>query len=119
MLGSIRTVMVFAADPQASAQWWGDLLGAPVKTDVSDSGTVYAWVEHDGVEMGFHPVDDEHNPRGGSPVVYWSVDDLGQVRERLLAAGCEHHRGPLQVEPGRRIAQLRDPFGTVIGIDGP
>ncbi|MFJ2577164.1 VOC family protein [Kitasatospora aureofaciens] len=79
----------------------------------------YAWVEHDGVELGFHPVDDERNPRGGSPVVYWSVGDVDRAREWLLSAGCEHHRGPLQIEPGRRIAQLRDPFGTVIGIDGP
>ncbi len=73
-----------------------------------------------GVELGFHPVDDERNPRGGgSPVVYWGVEDLDQVRERLLAAGCAHHRGPLTIEPGRRIAQLRDPFGTVVGIEGP
>ncbi|WP_371095730.1 VOC family protein [Streptomyces sanglieri] len=42
-----------------------------------------------------------------------------RVRERLLAAGCEHHRGPLVIGPGRRIAQLRDPFGTVVGIEGP
>ncbi|MCT2547254.1 VOC family protein [Streptomyces atratus] len=42
-----------------------------------------------------------------------------RVRERLPAAGCEHHRGPLVIGPGRRIAQLRDPFGTVVGIEGP
>ncbi|WP_245205794.1 VOC family protein [Kitasatospora sp. RG8] len=97
----------------------GDLLNMPVKTEVSDAGAVYAWVERGGVELGFHPADDERNPRGGSPIVYWSVDDVDQVRERLLAAGCSHHRGPLRIEPGRRIAQLIDPFGTVIGIDGP
>ncbi|WP_329486739.1 hypothetical protein OG618_08730 [Kitasatospora sp. NBC_01246] len=72
-----------------------------------------------GVEVGFHPADDERNRRGASPVVHWGVDDLDQVRERLLAAGCAHHRGPLTIAPGRRIAQLRDPFGTVVGIEGP
>ncbi|WP_244178924.1 VOC family protein [Streptomyces rubellomurinus] len=46
------------------------------------------------------------------------MDDVDQVRELLLAAGCEHHRGPLTIESGRRVAQLIDPFGVVIGIDG-
>ncbi|MET8743804.1 VOC family protein [Streptomyces sp. NPDC004728] len=119
MFDSVRTVMTFALDPEASARWWGELLDVPVRMDVSDAGDVYAWVEIGGVEVGFHPADDERNPRGGSPVVYWGVDDLDRVRERLLAAGCEHHRGPLVIEPGRRIAQLRDPFGTVVGIEGP
>ncbi|MGW8485463.1 VOC family protein [Streptomyces sp. NPDC055886] len=119
MFSTVRTVMTFAVDPEASARWWGESLDAPVKLDVSDTGAVYAWVEIGGVEVGFHPADDERNPRGGSPVVYWGVDDVDQVRERLLAAGCEHHRGPLEIEPGRRIAQLRDPFGTIVGIEGP
>ncbi|MFG2624693.1 VOC family protein [Streptomyces sp. NPDC048473] len=118
MFKGVRTVMVFADSPEASARWYGELLDVPVQVDVSDTGAVYAWVETDGVEFGFHPADDARNPRGGSPVVYWSVDDVDGVRERLLAAGCEHHRGPLTIEPGRRIAQLRDPFGTIIGIDG-
>ncbi|GGY69906.1 hypothetical protein GCM10010326_75250 [Streptomyces xanthochromogenes] len=119
MFNAVRTVMTFAEAPEASARWWGELLDTPVKVDVSDNGAVYAWVEIGGVEVGFHPADDERNPRGGSPVVYWGVDDIDQVRERLLAAGCEHHRGPLTIEPGRRIAQVRDPFGTIVGIEGP
>ncbi|MFD9591719.1 VOC family protein [Kitasatospora sp. NPDC059973] len=119
MFKSVTTVMTFALDPAASARWWGEFLGVPVTTDVSDTGSVYAWVEIAGVEVGFHPADDALNRRGGSPVVYWGVDDVDHVRERLLAAGCTHHRGPLTIAPGRRIAQLRDPFGTVVGIEGP
>ncbi|MEE1747573.1 MULTISPECIES: VOC family protein [unclassified Streptomyces] len=119
MFEGVRTVMVFAVDPEASARWYGELFGVPVRVDVADTGAVYAWVETGGVELGFHPADDARNPRGGSPVVYWRVADVHAVRERLLAAGCAHHRGPLVIEPGRRVAQLRDPFGTIIGIDGP
>ncbi|MGW1410818.1 VOC family protein [Streptomyces sp. NPDC002403] len=119
MFEGVRTVMVFAEDPETSARWYGELLGVPARVDVGDTGAVYAWVETGGVELGFHPADDVRNPRGGSPVVYWNVADVTEVRERLLVAGFEHHRGPLTIEPGRRIAQLRDPFGTIIGIEGP
>ena len=118
MFRNVRIVMVFTTAPEASARWWGELLDVPVKTDVSDSGAVYAWVESGGVELGFHPADDERNPRGGSPVMYWGVDDVDQARARLRAAGCEPHRGPLTTESGRRIAQVRDPFGTIVGIEG-
>lgn len=51
---------------------------------------------------------------------YWSVTEVDAVRQRLLDAGCTPHRGPLDVGDGtgRKIAQLVDPFGNVIGIDG-
>lgn len=118
MLRGVRTIMTFAVDPEKSARWWADILDAQVQLDV-DGDSVYAWFDHDGVEYGFHPADDTRNPRGGSPVVYWAVDDLTAARERLLAAGCTHHRGPLRVDASRQICQLSDPFGTIIGLDGP
>ena len=114
----VATVMVFADNPQESATWWADLLGADVHLHHDPRGAVYAWITVGAVELGFHPAD-ERNPRGGSPVVYWQVDgDLDTARGYLLAAGCVHHRGPIEAEPGRRIAQIVDPFGTVVGIEG-
>ncbi|MFJ4503257.1 VOC family protein [Streptomyces sp. NPDC088864] len=121
MFNGIRAVMVFAEDPEASARWWAGVLEAEVHVDVDErSGAVYAWIDVAGVEFGFHPLDEERNKRGGSPVPYWAVDEIDAVRRRLLDAGCAHHRGPLDVGDGtgRRIAQLTDPFGNVIGIDG-
>ncbi|MEC4016356.1 VOC family protein [Streptomyces sp. H27-D2] len=76
-------------------------------------------MEHAGVELGFHPDDDERNPRGGSPVFCWQVADIDKARAWLLDAGCAHHRGPLTVSPGVRIAQVRGPFGVIVGVDGP
>jgi hypothetical protein len=32
-------------------------------------------------------------------------------------AGCVAHRGPLELPDGRRICQLRDPFGTIWGLE--
>ncbi|MCQ4045783.1 VOC family protein [Streptantibioticus rubrisoli] len=119
MFQGIRTVMVFADDPEKSARWWADVLEAEEIHLEVENGRVYAWLDVDGVELGFHPADDARNPRGGSPVVYWAVDDVDAVRQRLLDAGCTHHRGPIEAEPGRKICQLTDPFGTIIGIDGP
>ncbi|MFF7239645.1 VOC family protein [Streptomyces collinus] len=114
----VRAVMVFSEDPPTAARWWADVLGGDVHID-SDGTSVFAWVDVNGVELGFHPADDQRNPRGGSPVVYWSVPRVTTARDRLLAAGCAHHRGPLDITSERRICQLVDPFGTVFGLDGP
>ncbi|MFI1885367.1 VOC family protein [Streptomyces jumonjinensis] len=118
MLHGIRTVMIFVDDPEAAARWWGDIFAAEVKLDVNGA-SVYAWLDLGGLELGFHPASPEANPHGASTVPYWPVEDLDTERQRLLTAGCTHHRGPLAVEPGRRVCQLVDLFGTVFGLDGP
>ena len=118
MFRSVRSVMVFTPDPEQAARWWAGILDSDVHLD-RDGDSIFAWLDIADTEFAFHPADDERNPRGGSPVPYWSVDDLSAARERLLTAGCTHHRGPLEVGPDRRICQIVDPFGTVIGLDGP
>ncbi|MDI3390034.1 VOC family protein [Streptomyces sp. B-S-A8] len=122
MFTGIRTIMIFAEDPEKTARWWGNVLDTAVHTDVNkDNGDVYAWLDiAGGIEFGFHPLDEKRNKRGASPVPYWQVTDVEAARQRLLDAGCTHHRGPHDVGDGtgRKIAQLTDPFGNVIGIDG-
>ncbi|MFD0166327.1 VOC family protein [Streptomyces decoyicus] len=119
MFTGIRTVMIFSEDPEKSARWWSHVLDTPVHRDVAGTN-VYTWLDVAGIELGFHMLDEQRNKRGGSPVPYWSVKHLDTAREKLLNAGCTHHRGPLDVGDGtgRRIAQLVDPFGNIIGIDG-
>ena len=113
----IAQVVVFVDEPSVSARFWADLLGAPHR--LADGG---ALLELPFAEVYFHPADreltssgEEKNPHGASTVVYLAVDELEAARERLLAAGCEAWRGPLQIEEGRTICQVRDPFGTVWG----
>ncbi|MFK0167306.1 VOC family protein [Streptomyces sp. NPDC090306] len=118
VLRGVRTVMVFALDPAASARWWAEVLGVRAHFEGEDTGG-YAWLEAGGVELGFHPADDARNPPGASPVVYWAVDAVDATRRALVDRGCRHHRGPLDIAEDRRICQLVDPFGTVFGLDGP
>ena len=108
--------MFFADDPEACGRWWaGQLLD---RAEIRVEGG-YCWFDVGGVEVGFHPADAERNPRGGSPVVYWAATDVLAQRQAFLDDGCTPHRGPLDIEPGRRICQLMDPFGNIFGLDGP
>jgi predicted enzyme related to lactoylglutathione lyase len=105
----IRSVMAFVADPAAAARIWRQALGAPANDDPQ-------LVELGELELFFH-LADERNPQGGT-VVYFDVDDFDAARDELIAAGCAPHRGPLGIPGGRGICQLRDPFGTIWGLDG-
>ena len=50
-------------------------------------------------------------------VPYFEVARLDEVRDALLMARCVAHRGPLKLAAGRRICHLRDPFGTLWGLE--
>jgi hypothetical protein len=56
MFNGVRSVMVFAADPVASARWWAGQLDVEVHVD-----SLFAWIEVCGVELGFHPADDQRS----------------------------------------------------------
>jgi len=118
-VSGVAQVVVFVDEPVAAARFWAELLDAQHR--LADGG---ALVELAFAELFFHPVDEERtasgelkNPHGASTVVYLAVDDLDAARARLLAAGCEPWRGPIAIGEGRHICQVRDPFGTVWGLD--
>ena len=114
----VRAVMLFAEDTHAVAAWWAAFGAEQVEVAEAPQGD-FVFFEVDGVEIGVHLADRRKNPICGSPVVYWSVPSVGAVREQLLALGASPHRGPLAVDSGRSMCQLRDPFGNVFGLDGP
>ena len=101
--------MVFVADPSVAARFWSQVLDARLRTDCPA-------VELPDVTLFFHASDAERNPQGGT-VPYFEVSRLDEVRDALLLAGCIAHRGPITLAEGRRICQLRDPFGTIWGLE--
>jgi predicted enzyme related to lactoylglutathione lyase len=110
----VRAVMFFVSDPEQACSWWAEHLAPGAKR--RHEGPFW-WFEDEGVEVGFHPEDLDLNPQGRSTVVYWRVDNLDERRQEYIDAGCVPHRGPLAIEPGRRICQLIDPFGNCFGLD--
>jgi predicted enzyme related to lactoylglutathione lyase len=104
------TLMVFVNRPLEAARFWGELLGAAPSNDDPQL------VEAQRVRLFFHMADPQRNPQGGT-VAYLAVTAFDRSRAELLEAGCVSHRGPLTLDDGRRICQIRDPFGTVWGLE--
>ncbi|MFN2134550.1 MAG: SulP family inorganic anion transporter, partial [Candidatus Promineifilaceae bacterium] len=60
---------------------------------------------------------DEQSPSGAAgSVVYWRTADLEARLAALEALGATLYRGPLEVEDGRRMCQVLDPWGNALGV---
>ncbi|MFD4480411.1 hypothetical protein ACFWPU_30450 [Streptomyces sp. NPDC058471] len=66
MLGRVRAAMCFTPSPEAAGAWWSEALGAELHREV-EGDSVYTWVDVDGMEFGFHMLDEQRNPQDGSP----------------------------------------------------
>jgi len=51
-------------------------------------------------------------------VVYWQVENLDATLDNLKALGASLYRGPMEIENGQRMCQVRDSWGNCIGLRG-
>ena len=123
MLRGMATVSYWAADLDAAAAWYTELLGIEPYFERPGGGEPAAYVEF---RIGDHQhelglIDSRYSP-GGPPaglagtVLYWHVDDLSAALDRLLAMGAEPHQPITERGSGFVTASVVDPFGNVLGI---
>ena len=52
-------------------------------------------------------------------VVYWRVDNFDAALAHALSQGGTLYRGPMRIEAGLAMCQVRDPWGNCVGLRGP
>lgn len=113
---SFATIRLSVASVSKSTAWYQEFFScAPFEDDERFASFKIAGLALDIV------LADEKSPisKGGS-VGYWLVDDVDLAVDRAISLGAKVYRGPLRVEEiERTIVQLEDPFGNVIGLEGP
>ena len=116
-LRGLTTVSFYAADLAAAKKWYTELL------DIEPYFQVPGYIEfrlgdyqH---ELGV--IDSRYAPAGSAPgpagaVVYWHVDDVRAMREKLLSLGAKEYQAPTDRGEGFVTASVVDPFGNILGI---
>ncbi len=104
----LRTVIYPAPDLAASKEWFSELLGVDPYFDQP----FYVGFEVAGYELGLDP---EGDPAHG-PVTYWGVADADVALAALHAAGAEPQTPVRDVGEGIRLATIREPAGSIIGV---
>lgn len=51
--------------------------------------------------------------------VDWEVESFDEAFTHLTGLGATLYRGPMNIENGRRMCKLKDPFGNLLGLRGP
>jgi len=97
-----------APDLAASTTWFSATLGVAPYFEQP----FYVGYEVGGYELGLDPNAD---PADGA-CTYWGVTDADAALATLLAAGASARQGVIEVGEGIRVASVREPAGSVLGI---
>lgn len=122
VLRGMATVSYWADDVTAARDWYTDLLGIEAyfqRPDADNPAYVEFRIGDQEAELGiisraFAPEGTQPGP--GGAVLYWHVDDVAAVHEKLLAAGATSHEPITKREAGFITASVLDPFGNILGI---
>ena len=109
MFLGLRTVIYPAPDLAASKGWFTQLLGIEPYFDEP----FYVGFQGGGYELALDP----HGDVSAGPITYWGVANADEALARLLESGATPlTEGVQEVGDGIRVASVRDPAGSVLGI---
>jgi predicted enzyme related to lactoylglutathione lyase len=107
----LRTVIYAAQDLPKARDWYAKVLGFKPYFDEP----FYVGFEVGGYELGLDPNAPPSKGPGG-PVTYWGVPNADAGLAHLVAQGAEVVEAVHEVGGGIRVAQVRDPFGNILGV---
>ena len=123
MLRGLATLSYWADDLKAARTWYSELLGMTPyfeRPDSENPGYIEFRLGDYQDELGI--IDRKYAPQEAAPgpggvVVYWHVDDVAAMLEKLTAMGATIYE-PLtpRGEGGWVTASVIDPFGNILGI---
>jgi predicted enzyme related to lactoylglutathione lyase len=116
MLRGFATISYWADDLEAARKWYADFLG--VEPYFERPGYCEFRLGDYQAELGL--IDSRYAPAGstrpGGAIVYWHVDDVRAVLEKLLSMGATEYQPYTERGEGFVTASVVDPFGNVLGV---
>ncbi|MEK3721253.1 VOC family protein [Paenibacillus sp. FSL H8-0034] len=116
-LRGLSTISFWAADLAPAKKWYTELLG--IEPYFERPGYAEFRIGDYQHELGL--IDSRYAPGGmatgpAGAVVYWHVDDISAVLEKLLSMGAKEYEALTERGEGFITASVVDPFGNILGI---
>ena len=116
MGATIDGLMFVVDEPETARAWYSELFEvAPRHLEEFD----FWYLDVGGFVVEFLKADAKSQPGVNGQVCYWAVESFDAFVGRATSLGAVIYRGPIDIEEGRKMAQLKDPFGNVLGVRGP
>lgn len=113
--GLVAAVMIHVPDVPAALEWYARAFPGAVRHEVEG----FTLLDLGGLTLEVVPADSKVASGAAGSVVYWRCPDFGRRLAEWRALGATLYRGPLDLEDGQRMAQVRDPWGNLLGLRGP
>jgi predicted enzyme related to lactoylglutathione lyase len=113
MILGLRTVKYEVQDMAKAKQWYSKVFGVE---PYFDEPAYYVGYNVGGYELGLVPEPKSSTKRDAAGVAYWGVEDIRAEYKRLLELGATSVSDVQDVGGGILVAEVRDPFGNVIGV---
>ncbi|CAM2159164.1 VOC domain-containing protein (plasmid) [Pararobbsia alpina] len=116
MTSSICSVLIYVPDVKAALDWYALAFKPAERRQIEELS--FEYLDVSGVRLEIVPAYAKVTSGAAGSVVYWSVDDFDEGKERFMRAGASLYRGPMQVEDHKQMCMLRDPWGNCFGLHG-
>jgi uncharacterized protein len=114
----ITAVMIHVSDVTAALAWYARAFPQAVCKKIAMPAFNFEYLDISGVMLELVPADEKVSSGASGTVVYWRVPEFDQALAHFQAIGATLYRGPLEIEDGEHMCQLRDPWGNCIGLRG-
>ncbi|WP_418318307.1 VOC family protein [Piscinibacter sakaiensis] len=113
----VAAVLIHVADVGKALDWYARAFPTAVRTIAP--GTDFVFLQVGPVRLELVPADEKVGSGAAGTVVYWQVEKLEQALRHFCSLGATLYRGPMLIEAGQGMCQVRDPWGNCIGLRGP
>lgn len=107
--------MIHVPDVPAALDWYARAFPQAQRREVEG----LALLDLNGLTLELVPADAKVAAGAAGSVVYWATEDFTARLAGWQALGATLYRGPLAIEDGQSMAQVRDPWGNLLGLRGP
>lgn len=117
MTDFVSAVLVHVADVEAGLSWYQRAFPSAERRRLEAFDFEYLKIGSTHLEIV--PADEKVASGAAGTVVYWQVEDFDRALAHFNDLGAPLYRGPLAIEDGLWMCQVRDPWGNCIGLRGP
>lgn len=117
MAAPVAAVLVHVGDVAAGLAWYQRAFPQALRVRLEAFNFEVLQIGPVGIEIV--PADDKCASGSAGSVVYWRVDSLDDAIRHMALLGAALYRGPMRIEDGLGMCQVRDPWGNCIGLRGP
>ncbi|MGE3959323.1 MAG: VOC family protein [Vicinamibacterales bacterium] len=108
--------MIHVPDPKEGLEWYSRAFPYARRVTVADGS--FECLLAGPIQLEIVPADAKVGSGPSGSIVYWRVDDFDEALAHFQEVGATLYRGPMRIEYGQAMCQVRDPWGNCIGLRG-